>query len=269
MSILSSGLGVVALSVSLVGCTPGAQKTVMSPAMSSEHERATAFEAVARMLDEHPEWVDEMYVVMQRHPAAFHRILTDATRDLARPEAAAEVAGLLVENPEALRQVLIATLDSARDPASRKAIDAAVVERSTVMGDVLTDDEEAVHAMMIATVDGAKKKLPARRAMSRAIGERANTLGDVTTDSPATARAMLIATVDAAMRKPASRAAMNEAVQDRADALVAIVSDGRGGAMSKLAQAFFRRWATDHPDLATALSKLGFQVDEPVASKRK
>ncbi len=43
------------------GCATGAEKNAIEAVMANDAERARAFEATARALDEHPEYIDEFY----------------------------------------------------------------------------------------------------------------------------------------------------------------------------------------------------------------
>jgi hypothetical protein len=153
------------VAAALTGCGAGAQKSAIEAAVAGAGERATAFEATARALDEHPEYVDEFYAIARRHPPMWHRFLVDTSRDLSDPSLADPVADLLTRQPAALEELLLATLDAAKDrPDARAAIDRAVIERREILADILTDSHDAVVASMGAIVAAAQRRPAARAA---------------------------------------------------------------------------------------------------------
>jgi hypothetical protein len=63
------GLCLLALG-SLVGCT-GLQSQLIQSTLARDERRTSAFEVAARALDRHPEYGDELYRVVRRHPIGF------------------------------------------------------------------------------------------------------------------------------------------------------------------------------------------------------
>jgi hypothetical protein len=246
----------VASIVACLACGAAVQEAIIKPPMANDSERATAFEATARLLDEHPEWVDQMYAVVQRHDRTRRRMLEDATRDLSNEGASQEQAALLAKDPAALRQILISTVDASKaDPEARRAFAHAVAERSEVVADVLTDDPDAVRATLIATVESARTKKGARRSMAQAIERTHVALGDIATDSGPALHVMMLGTVDAAQRKPAARAALEQAVEERADALAEMIAEDPR-AMKAMTKAVARHWIEARPDLRQVLVRV-------------
>jgi hypothetical protein len=151
--------------VSLAACSPGAQKSVIESALANDGERATSFEATARALDEHPDYVDQFYAVARRHPRMMGRILADTTRDLRDPALAIPTATLLAETPDALEETLVATLDAAATkPRAPSAIDRALAPKSERVGAILAEDHDAVVRCMNAVVAAVRTNAIARRA---------------------------------------------------------------------------------------------------------
>jgi hypothetical protein len=106
--------GAAAAMIAFSGCGAGAQKSVVQTAISSGAERSTAFEATARALDEHPEYVDELYEVARRHPPMLNRFLSDTARDLHDPKLARPTAALLAQHPQSLETTLVDTHERGR-----------------------------------------------------------------------------------------------------------------------------------------------------------
>jgi hypothetical protein len=184
--------GVAAAMIALSGCGAGAQKSIVQTAISSGAERSTAFEATARALDEHPEYVDEFYEVARRHPPMLNRFLSDTARDLHDPKLARPTAALLAQHPQSLETTLVDTLDAARGrPGARAAIDRAVVERHVVLADVLSDDGSAVFESMNAVVAEASRKPQARAALLDSMRASAIPIADILKSDPSTMKVLM------------------------------------------------------------------------------
>lgn len=98
--------------------------------MSDPGRRAQIMEATLRVLDHHPEYVDELFRKTRLHDKTMSRFLTDTSITQAKPEFSREVAAHLVEHPDGLREIMIQTLDAAHDkPAAQRAITDAVGAR--------------------------------------------------------------------------------------------------------------------------------------------
>src|SRR3954471_18244030 len=103
------GLGVAGA----VACTTGAKKEATKTALDAmpRQERIDSFEATSRVLDQHPEYVDELYAAARHHGALLDRFLMNAARDLKERPMAELAAKHLVENPDSLEQTLVTSMD--------------------------------------------------------------------------------------------------------------------------------------------------------------
>src|SRR3954469_487245 len=86
MSARSVAVG-FALGLAVAGaaaCGTGTKKEVAKTALDAmpKKERLDSFEATSRVLDEHPEYVDEFYAEARKHPPLFDRFIMNAARDL-------------------------------------------------------------------------------------------------------------------------------------------------------------------------------------------
>jgi hypothetical protein len=176
----------------LVGCGAAAQKDIISAVVSGDSERANAFEATARTLDEHPEYVDEFYRVARRHPVTLRRFLTDTARDLHEPELANLNAELLAENPASLSAVLVATLDAAKGrPPARAAIDSAAAARADLMADIIADSPRTVIAVTNSNIVAVGRRPAARAAFLEAMRDSAPRVADLLKQDPGTTKVLM------------------------------------------------------------------------------
>jgi hypothetical protein len=173
---------------SVIGCGTTTKQGLIDESMRNPAMRRQSFEATLRVLDQHPEYVDEMYqATRQRHPRTMGRFLQNSARDLEEPGLAKVTAELLAENPRSLRQVLLATVDAtAPKRDAREALAVAVEERTAVMADVITDRPSTVAATLTDTVAAVEKKPPARTAFLGAMQKSAPRVAEILAKDPRT-----------------------------------------------------------------------------------
>src|SRR4051794_27683332 len=70
------------LVVTLTGCGASQKAAVVDAVAKSPDQRRSSFEATLRVLDQHPEYVDELYRQTRQHPPTLNRFLANAARDL-------------------------------------------------------------------------------------------------------------------------------------------------------------------------------------------
>ena len=120
----------IALALLVTACSTHGKTEITDKAMADDNRRAQIIEATLRVMDAHPEYVDELYRQARLHDRTMNRFLADTARGLARPAFARQVAEHLVDHPEGLREVMIQTLDAARNKRdAQRAIVDAVAER--------------------------------------------------------------------------------------------------------------------------------------------
>jgi hypothetical protein len=184
------GLGLLALG-SLVGCT-GLQNQLIQSTLARDERRTAAFEVAARALDRHPEYGDEFYRVVRRHPIAFHRFLLNFTRDLQDPRLATETAALLADAPSALERTMVSALDAARPKwAARAALNAAIVARAATMAEIVADSPPAVVASTNAIAAAFESKLEARAAFRESMRTAAPHFATILEEDPDTLKWVL------------------------------------------------------------------------------
>jgi hypothetical protein len=121
-----------------VGCTPAQKKPMVSTALSDRETRHESFEATLRELDQHPEYVDELFQLALAHPATLDRLLHDTAQELRDQGFARRAAGHLASEPEGLKATLIATMyEIQHEPRAQQAFIAALDETRDLNAAVL------------------------------------------------------------------------------------------------------------------------------------
>jgi hypothetical protein len=174
---LTSGRGAIAVLtlVATFGCSTEGKKNVVKSATESmtPEERRDTFEATARMLDEKPQLVDELYSVLHAHPATMQRFLANASRDLKEPWLASMTAELLAREPASVEQTLIASIDAiAKRPEARSAMRRAISRRASKTVDILTDDPNTLGGLLAASAKMVEEKPLARDNVLRAVQQQ-------------------------------------------------------------------------------------------------
>ncbi|MBX5482186.1 MAG: hypothetical protein IRZ16_10175 [Myxococcaceae bacterium] len=118
----------------LTGClSVHTQSKLIGRVVESDSAREKAFEATLRVLDEHPEYVDQLVQMTVRHPRTLDRFILNMSRDLEDPAIARMTAGHLVQFPRSLEQILIRTQEAAVNvPPAQHAISRAIDARAKI-----------------------------------------------------------------------------------------------------------------------------------------
>jgi hypothetical protein len=164
-----------AASLCVAACATAQKKTVIeSAAGASDTQRRDAFEATARVLDENPEYVDEFYVILRKHPKTLSRFFADVTPDLDQKPLAETQAKLLAEHPASLEVIFRETIDAAKDrPKARAALTRVMQQRATLLADLTTDNPQTVAALLNATTAALVRKPKAQPGFHVAMKESA------------------------------------------------------------------------------------------------
>jgi hypothetical protein len=173
-SIRGAGVGFL-LGLGVAGAVACSTTTKKEPARSAldampREQRLDTFEATSRVLDEHPEYVDELYAAARRHPRLLDRFLMNAAKDLKDRHRAEMAAKHLVADPDSLEQALVTTMDFiARVPAARAAMNRAVVSRAEEATEIMASDPATVSRVLEAALLVMEKKPQARRSALAAV----------------------------------------------------------------------------------------------------
>jgi len=153
----------------LVGCVHSTgvepRRYFMDKAMKNDVERRELFEATLRVLDEHPDYVNELFRLMLGHPQSLNQFLAINASGLDDPQYAALMARHLARNPEPLTEVIIQVIEtSTEDDRGRRAFLAAVEARKEQVAELLLSDPKTLAAVMGAMAEqGAEDATLARQ----------------------------------------------------------------------------------------------------------
>jgi hypothetical protein len=173
------------LCVALLGCSAGAQKPAISAALDDPARRKESFEATLRVLDEHPDYVDEFVLAAEKHPKTLDRFLTKTASELRRDEFARFVAVRLTADEEGLKQILIACLDEASDdPAALKALSEAMAARPQLAAIVVVQSDASLRKTLHALLQEVLKNPDARRSFLAALAENSDPMAQIIAPNP-------------------------------------------------------------------------------------
>ena len=129
--------------------TACSSKPKPDPGYDDPGRRADMLEATLRAMDEHPEYVDEMYRLTLRHPRTLQRMLDVAARSFADDDIASVGAQALVDRPRGLERTLVATMDAAKDnPAAQRAIVDGIQQRSDAISTMLVNSPRELGSIL-------------------------------------------------------------------------------------------------------------------------
>jgi hypothetical protein len=139
----------------LLACSAGQKRPVVEKAVEGEETRRELFEATLRVLDEHPEYVDEFFeLAVSKHPETLRRFIEDTAARLDDEALAKPTAAALARHPDGLEQILVSTLDASAGRAeARRAIASAIAARPERAARILSENPRSA-----ASVFGAFAK---------------------------------------------------------------------------------------------------------------
>jgi hypothetical protein len=184
-AIVRNSLKAILVASVVAACTAGAQKPAVETVLADKEQRAESLEATLRVTDEHPDYVDELFVLTRKHPRTLNRFLENTARTLEQDEFATMTAKHLGAHPPGLKRVMVKTLDEiSDDPVAMTAVAEAMVERSEVSAMVIVQKEEAVRALVTALVRQVQKNAKARAAFVQAMQDNSDALAQIAIDNP-------------------------------------------------------------------------------------
>jgi transcription termination factor NusB len=193
-------------------CSAGTQKPAIETAMKTDEQRAESLEATLRVMDENPEYVDELFALVVRHPATLERFLENHARNLKDDELAKTTAKHLAAHPPGLKHVMVKTLDEiSDDPAAMQAVAEAMLERPQVSAMVIAQKPEAVRALVTALIAEVRKNDKAREAFIQALHDNRDPVADLALANPELLTSLMKAF--AARGAARGKAALEEAVE--------------------------------------------------------
>jgi hypothetical protein len=185
-------------------CTVGAKRVVLATALHGPDERGELFEATLKVLDGHPDYVDELYELARSHPETFQRLLALTAEQLSDPQLAALTAEQLVRNPDSLYAVPVANLDVASDhPEAKKAIARAIEDRAPAAAEAIISRPSSVRRISGEMMVQVHQKPAAREAFLASLRDQSVLLAQQLASSPSTLRIMVSGLLAIGERDPA------------------------------------------------------------------
>jgi hypothetical protein len=213
----------VAAALSLVACRPSihTRQTLLDEVVDNQPARWETFEATLRVLDEHPEYVDELFQQMLQHRPALNRFLAINASGLDDPQYAALMARHLVRHPRPLTEVMIQVLEAAKDkPEAQQAMALAMDRQAGLTAQTTASRTGTVVSSTRALLDVFSTDARARQAYLEVLQERKEQVAAILLSDPEA-----LAAVMGAM---AERGVKDSAVADQLRGLVEGLT-GKGG----------------------------------------
>lgn len=166
------GLGAGLAIAGAIACGTTGKENLAKTALNSmpASERHDTFEATARLLDDRPDLVDELYATTKQHPKMLDRFLADASADLADKDMAEMVTRHLTEHPDSVEMMMkVSIVAIHKSPPSRAAMNRAVVAQANLLTDILTDDPNATASTVSSMLVTMEKKPAAQKNVLLAV----------------------------------------------------------------------------------------------------
>ena len=200
-----AGIGRVWLLLLLAACSqavPSPKTTQVALDTMTDEQRRNTLQSTASALDSRPEYVDELFQIVRRHPRAFDRFLENTARDLRDPALAQPTAAHILREPESFKQLLLVTLDQLKDnPQGAEVLTTVMVERRVLMADLLTDRPAKLTAITVANMRAGAEKPAARAALRSAMRDAQDPVARVIVEDPATVGVLMKAMLDAGVAR--------------------------------------------------------------------
>jgi hypothetical protein len=169
----------------IAACSARAQHSAIETAWDNDKVRHESFEATLRILDEHPDYVEEFFTAAQRHPAALEKFLDITSRELVQKPLAEQTADRLVAHPPGLEGIMIATMDAAAGkPDAKNAIAKAMESRPERAAAILIERDEAMRATFSALIGQVANDDRARKTFIASMRANSNQLAQIMAGDP-------------------------------------------------------------------------------------
>jgi uncharacterized coiled-coil protein SlyX len=180
--------------VALAACRPSinTRRALLDEVVDTEPSRRDTFEATLRVLDEHPEYIDELFKLMLEHPTTLNRFLAINASGLDDAQYAALMARHLVRHPEPLTEVMVQVLIAAKDkPEAQQAMALAMEKQPRLNAEALTSRSTAVSASTRALLEALLARPEARGAYLAVLRERKEQVAELLLSDAETMAALM------------------------------------------------------------------------------
>jgi hypothetical protein len=221
--------------VAVLACTVGQKKSAVLGATSDAGRRRDLFEATLRALDEKPEYVDEFFRLALHHRPTLERFIENTAATLDEKPLAGMTAAALVRHPAGLREILVQTLDAAKDAGARRAIAKAIAERPKEAARAMAERPDTIEQATRATVDAIAARPEVQGAFLSAMRARQDAVARLITAEPDLAVGLARAFLRASAGESAS------GLREKLRALLGAGDEGDGGTPAARGRAGGRR----------------------------
>ena len=148
----SRWVGLVIMVVVALGCS---KESLLRSALEDPEERKETMQLTLKIFDEHPEYVDDLFVLARGHEPTFDRLVQQAALALKDPAFATLVAGKLAKHPKGVEHITRAMLVEARTNAElRRALAAALLTEGDVMNQIAAENPQLVQQVLMRAIGG-------------------------------------------------------------------------------------------------------------------
>ncbi|HUS31207.1 MAG TPA: hypothetical protein VMZ53_22005 [Kofleriaceae bacterium] len=159
----------------VTACSTKQKASITDEAYSNEGRRRELFEATLRVLDENPDYVDELYKLTLRHPKTLQRQFEATARSLSDRDVAERTAAALVNHPKGLEQVMVATLEAASDkPNAANAVVDAMQKRADIAASLLVKRPAELATISKAIITRAFAEPNTKEILTKIVKEAAD-----------------------------------------------------------------------------------------------
>ena len=137
----------------IAGCS---KESMLRSALEDPAERRDTMDLTLKIFDEHPEYVDDLFVLARGHEPTFDRLVQQAAIALEDPAFAAKVANKLAAHPKSVELITRAMMVEARnDPELRRALASAILAEGDVMQQIAAENPQLVQRVLMRILGGA------------------------------------------------------------------------------------------------------------------
>jgi len=191
--------------MSSVACSATQQRPMVATAFSNDEMRHESIEATLRVLDAHPEYIDELFERALQHPPTRARLLHDAAQHLNDASLARQAADELTAAPDGLKTTMVASFDAMYDrPPALAAAAEALEQRPDHTARIMVQRELAIRRSVRALSQELQRNPKAKRAFLLALQENSEAMAMVITSDPAVMAALLRAIGKAGVQRGSS-----------------------------------------------------------------
>jgi hypothetical protein len=144
-----------ALALSILFALGCSKESMLRSALEDPIERRDTMALTLKIFDEHPEYVDDLFVQARGHLPTFDRLVQQAALALEDPAFAANVASKLSHHPKGVELITRAMLVEARtNPELRRALANAILAEGNVMHQIASENPQLVQQVLMRAISG-------------------------------------------------------------------------------------------------------------------